>query len=340
MMLSGKAVALLTSLAVAVAHDPIMDSDAEVLGNHSMADSDDFGNYSMGPCLEEFLAILSDCPGDMMCKEGCRNFVARLTPFCSKGDTYEAGGMTHTILDQAKQADDFCDPCMQEYMDLAQRRPECLCLNASGCWAEHSKFNTTCKESNATYDMFGDGHPVRVRDVLAWNKFCGAPTITPLWPHASELHVSGFHCPNGYGQRANGRYMLKGHTWDGLPYFVNDQLDGSPPMWFYYAKECSDGHYPAWLITKVGPHEYRQPGQGCDNDANIWMEPMHPGGRPELPLGTREWSHVWCGDGPGAWRTITVDAATPGSHGGGRCIQIPYDKAMRINARPCVDSHL
>jgi hypothetical protein len=109
----------------------------------------------------------------------------------------------------------------------------------------------------------------------------------------ANITISGFGCPNGYGQHINQEYVYHGTTKDGRPVYRGAT---TPGRYIYYDSYCADDtREPRWLLGGEPDMSRKfdlntKDGKGCENDFSILSTSKHlPGGQQKV-----KWN--WCGD--------------------------------------------
>mmetsp|Transcript_43735 Transcript_43735/g.114954 ORF Transcript_43735/g.114954 Transcript_43735/m.114954 type:complete len:292 (+) Transcript_43735:13-888(+) len=125
------------------------------------------------------------------------------------------------------------------------------------------------------------------------------------------VNVSGYLCPNAYGEALNQVYFLESSQRSASAAPVYRSLAG----YFLVHSPRSCLSRGAWILTRSLPDESETAMQGaCDIEAHIFAGA-------ELPVGTREWSYASCGAAGGVHagnRRLTIklvqrcDCATAG----------------------------
>mmetsp|Transcript_1365 Transcript_1365/g.3626 ORF Transcript_1365/g.3626 Transcript_1365/m.3626 type:complete len:340 (-) Transcript_1365:182-1201(-) len=294
-------------------------------------------------CLTKFYNLFLACGNEeSLCKGDCTNLVGQLSPYCGPNDVFtDENNNVRPILAPAEEADKFCNPCIQKFRVLTESMPHCMSLFCIGtappeCTDVMQETRSVCSMDAVTWDFAGNGNPVRVHDYLMAQSWC---SMAPPPHHPDEdLLVSGFHCMDGRNEHVNGLYRFKGHTADGRPYYAKDAgLVEAPRLWFYFDEACADGFPAAWFITDRRPDtskwaDLNSDDMGCPHYASIhktampqFMDPKSP------PLGGHLWTTAWCGDRLSTHRGMTVERVS----GPGRCVELPFEKAMRLGVLPC-----
>lgn len=157
-----------------------------------------------------------------------------------------------------------------------------------------------CDPANIDWDsLFHRRHPHQ--------RFYHQPTM----PHvAANFTLEGFHCPNGYGDFNNQRYIFQGHTADGRAFYRGEKR---ADRYVYYDRHCSSNEIAGWLLghepdvhRKEGLDKTRDPsGHHCVNDAKIDAHDFY------LPAGTQYWSAMWCGTNTQRDQHLTVSPEEP-----------------------------
>eukprot|EP00429_Kryptoperidinium_foliaceum_P097179 CAMPEP_0176248390 /NCGR_PEP_ID=MMETSP0121_2-20121125/33442_1 /TAXON_ID=160619 /ORGANISM="Kryptoperidinium foliaceum, Strain CCMP 1326" /LENGTH=331 /DNA_ID=CAMNT_0017588067 /DNA_START=67 /DNA_END=1062 /DNA_ORIENTATION=+ len=290
-------------------------------------------------CSSTFYKLFLECGNDEnMCIGMCQNFTAQLAPVCTEDDWVEMDDGKRRVLDAVREADAFCSPCFQRFRDITERQPQCLaalCLGSPPpeCTDVMQAARHTCAGTELVWD-FEDGKPMKVYDYLMQMPWCSQ--MNHMGPHGGDgdLVISGFHCMDGANEHVNGLYRHMGSTADGRPYYSRTDMMGSPELWLHYDEACAPGFPPAWLITDHRPDlrrltDLNGPAPGCPFLASIsppqYMDSMSP------PMGGHMWDSARCGGRESMHRGITVERVAPPA----RCVNLPWEKAMRMGVLPC-----
>jgi len=178
----------------------------------------------------------------------------------------------------------------------------------------HKSGNTTALEDmlKKVHDIFAEaGVPQdRINYILTkWVEHSLPEGLEQGFAKHTNITLNGLGCDNSYGRDLNQKFIHRGYTLDGRPYY---QGSTRPDRFIYFDSRCADDtREPRWLLggrPNISRHQGLNPhdGEGCDNDFSIISSSMH------LPGGFQETAWKWCGDHGNAFgETVSITYEIP-----------------------------
>lgn len=156
-------------------------------------------SFKSPECKQRVLDFEIGCLEDVKCWGKCQNFTAHIMGACTRDDLHNGT----TILEMAAKFDESCEPCMMQYIELADWFPHCL-FEVCGpspsevCRYYWSELESKCKNSSATIEF--DYRPVLMHDYLQVKPWCVKQT-----GHCGKIsadlakEIRAIPCQSGFG---------------------------------------------------------------------------------------------------------------------------------------------